>query len=287
MRADRLTRITMATGLFLSFAATAAFAGQVDLSWDSVTGATGYRVYYGTTSGQYTGTQDMRNATSGSVSGLNDCTTYFIAVKAYNNAGGVSADFSNEVTGWARPEVDSLGSTLLEQGDQVTLNIDGANFAAGADINVVIENVPQNLAGEDLLRLDNISVISCNRIQALVTVEPTTRGLRAMETGDFTMNFDVVNPDLVFGTGTEDLEVVFAEFRSDINREDASTRDRVDGKDLVWLAHAHASREGDADFNADADLDGTGMVDGEDLAMLAANFGQCWNGSSWDDGVCN
>jgi hypothetical protein len=147
--------------------------------------------------------------------------------------------------------------------------------------------VPQNQAGEDLLRLDNVSVISCNRIQALVTVEPTTRGLRAMEIGDFTVNLDVVNPDRIFGVGAETLEVLFAESRSDINRDDASTRDRVDGKDLVWLAHAHASSEGEADFNADADLDGDGFVDGQDLAMLAARFGQCWSGSTWNDSACN
>ena len=287
MRADRLTKLTIATGFLLSIASAGAFAGQVEIAWDSVSGATGYRAYYGTTSGQYTGSQNMGNATSGNLTGLNDCTTYYIAIKAYNNAGGISADFSNQVTGWARPELDSVGPALIEQGDQVTLNIDGANFAAGADINLVVENVPQSQSGEDLLRLNNISVISCNRIQALVTVEPTSRGLRAMEMGNYTMNLDVVNPDQVFGAGTETLEVVFAESRSDINRADSSTRDRVDGKDLVWLAHTFSSSEGEADFNADADLDGDGQVDGTDLSMLAARFGQCWDGSTWNDSVCN
>jgi hypothetical protein len=61
----------------------------------------------------------------------------------------------------------------------------------------------------------------------------------------------------------------------------------VDGKDLVWLAHSHASAEGDPFFNPDADLDGDGMVDGNDLAMLAARFGQCWTGSGWSNGACN
>jgi hypothetical protein len=40
---------------------------------------------FGTTSGQYIGTQDMGNATSGTVTGLSDCTTYYISLKAYNN----------------------------------------------------------------------------------------------------------------------------------------------------------------------------------------------------------
>lgn len=287
MRADRLTKITIATGFLISIAATGAFAGQVEIAWDSVTGATGYRAYYGTTSGQYTGTQDMGNATSGNLTGLNDCTTYYIAIKAYNNAGGISADFSNQVIGWARPELDSVGPVQLEQGDQLTLNIDGANFAAGADINLVVENVPQSEFGEDLLRLDNISVISCNRIQALVTVEPTTRGLRAMEIGAYTMNLDVVNPDQVFGAGTETLNVLFAPYRSDINRDEPSTEDRVDGRDLVWLAHAFSSSTGDSDYMNDADLSGDGRVDGDDLSLLGMYFGKCWNGSAWNDSACN
>ena len=264
-----------------------AFAGTVELAWDAVAGASGYRASYGTSTGQYTGVQDLGSATSGSLTGLNDCTTYYIAVKAYDSQGGISTVFSNEVSGWARPEVTSLTPAQVDQGDQLTLDIRGSNFAPGADLVYDIVGLPQDVQGNDLITLENVSVTSCNQIQALVTIEPTARGQRAMELGDFTVDFEVVNPDTVFGLGSDTIAVQFDELRTDINRSDATTTDRVDGKDLVWLAHSHASAEGDPFFNPDADLDGDGIVDGNDLAMLAARFGQCWTGSGWSNGACN
>ena len=62
--------------------------------------------------------------------------------------------------------------------------------------------------------------------------------------------------------------------------------EEVDGKDLVWLAYAFGSSEGDPDHNPDSDLNGDGMVDGEDLVFLAARFGRCWNGSAWTMNAC-
>jgi hypothetical protein len=88
----------------------------------------------------------------------------------------------------------------------------------------------------------------------------------------------------VIGQGS--YEVLFDEERLDINRSDSETRDRVDGKDLVWLAYSHATTEGDPRFNPDADLNGDGAVDGEDLAYLATGFGACWDGSSWSLSSC-
>jgi hypothetical protein len=49
---------------------------------------------------------------------------------------------------------------------------------------------------------------------------------------------------------------------------------RVDGADLVTLAIAFGSRQGEPRYKAIADLDGNGRIDGVDLARLAANFGQ-------------
>ncbi len=73
---------------------------------------------------------------------------------------------------------------------------------------------------------------------------------------------------------------------ADINSSDSSTRDRVDGKDLVWFAQAHATSQGDARYNPDADLDGDGWVDGQDLVYIATRFGLCWSGLSWNAGAC-
>ena len=76
-------------------------AGQVKLAWDPVTDATGYRLHYGTSSGNYSSSIDTSNNTSVTVPGLTDGARYFFAVKAYNNT--TTSGFSNEVSGVVAP----------------------------------------------------------------------------------------------------------------------------------------------------------------------------------------
>lgn len=260
-------------------------AGTISLAWDPVSNAGGYRVYYGTSSGQYTSVYDAGNSTQVDLTVSGDCLTYYTAVKAYN-AQGESAEYSNEVSGWPRPQIAGLQPAAAFQGSQITLNINGANFQSGADLVVDTSSLPTDVAGDPLVRLENVVVVSCDRIQAMLTVEPTVRGVRAMQVGEFPVGLEVRNPDSVFGSRISDLEVLFNQARADINRSDSATQDRADGKDLAWLAYAHGSAEGGAYYNPDADLDGDGLVDGVDLAYLAARFGMCWDGSGWSNGAC-
>jgi len=260
-------------------------AGTICLAWDPAPGATGYRVHYGTSPGQYTGIEDVGSGTQVDLEGLNDCTTYYLAVKAYNQD-GESADFSNEVSGWPRPRITSLDPGDFAQGEQVTVDLLGANFQQGAELLIDPSSVPTDASDHPLVRLENVVVLSCNRIQALITVEPTARGLRAMEVGEFSLQMEVRNPDTVFGARSELLEVVFDASRADINRSDSTTTDRVDGKDLSWLTYSHGSVEGEPYYIADADLNGDGQVDGVDLSWLAARFGQCRDGAGWSASAC-
>ena len=71
-------------------------AGQLKLAWNAVAGATGYRLYYGTSSGNYSSSVDAQNQTSATVSGLTDGARYYFAAKAYNSA--TTSDFSNEAS---------------------------------------------------------------------------------------------------------------------------------------------------------------------------------------------
>jgi Fibronectin type III domain len=72
-------------------------AGQLKLAWNAVAGATGYRLYYGTSSGNYASSVDAQNQTTATVSNLTDGARYFFAVKAYNNM--TMSGLSNEVNG--------------------------------------------------------------------------------------------------------------------------------------------------------------------------------------------
>src|SRR4030042_329650 len=74
------------------------YAGTV-LTWDASTGTvTGYRIYYGTSSGNYTGIEEAGSVTLYPLSNLPlaEEATYYFVVKAYNAAG--ESDPSNEVT---------------------------------------------------------------------------------------------------------------------------------------------------------------------------------------------
>jgi hypothetical protein len=264
---------------------TSLHAGIISLAWEPVPGATGYRVYYGTSSGQYTSVYNVGNTTHADLDVGGDCRTYYAAVKAYNSQ-GESAEFSNEVSGWPRPQLNGFQPSSASQGEQLTLDIIGANFQSGADLVVDMSSLPTDLEGSPLVRLADVTVLACDRIQAVLTVEPTVRGVRAMQVGAFPVGLEVRNPDTVFGSRTSQLEVLFNQERADINRSDSETEDRADGKDLAWLAYAHGSAEGGAYYNPDADLDGDGLVDGDDLAFLATHFGMCWDGSRWSVSAC-
>jgi Fibronectin type III domain len=83
-------------------------AAVVTLAWDlsPSPNIAGYRLYSGTTSGVYSQTSEVGNATSTLVSNLVTGKTYFFVVTAYNTMGVESAP-SNEVSYLAPPTTGS------------------------------------------------------------------------------------------------------------------------------------------------------------------------------------
>ncbi|MGG1519235.1 fibronectin type III domain-containing protein [Paenibacillus oryzisoli] len=66
-------------------------AGNIAVEWQSVPGATGYKVKYGTAPGSYTSTIDVGNNLGQLVTGLTPGTTYYFAAFAYNGRGESAA----------------------------------------------------------------------------------------------------------------------------------------------------------------------------------------------------
>src|SRR3972149_7046251 len=81
-------------------------AGEAILTWDPpttntdgtpLTALAGYKIHYGTTSGNYTTVIDVGNVTTYTVTNLTNNVTYYFATTAYDSSGNESG-FSNEVS---------------------------------------------------------------------------------------------------------------------------------------------------------------------------------------------
>lgn len=79
--------------------------GKVTVSWDSVTGATSYNIYYGTTAGvtKATGTKLAGAVSPADVIGLTNGTTYYFVVTAVNANGESVESFVDSATPSAAP----------------------------------------------------------------------------------------------------------------------------------------------------------------------------------------
>ncbi len=88
-------------------------AGQsITLAWDASgdSSAAGYKIYYGTTSRNYTNSVDVGNVTNATLNLPETGVTYYFAATTYDSAGNES-DFSNETTGYVA-QVSSVASAL-------------------------------------------------------------------------------------------------------------------------------------------------------------------------------
>ena len=186
----RKTGITVFVWIFaLAATLSATPAGTMDLAWDPVSDPdlAGYRVYYGTSPGSYTLTPvDVdKDSTSTTLSGLDACTRYYTAVKAFDDGSPSleSTAYSNEIGGLPRPVVGSTGPAMAEHGQTLTISIFGESFDTAPTVDLGVG-----------ITINSVQSVSCTELSANITI---TAGA-ATGSRDVT----VVNPDSSFGTLT-------------------------------------------------------------------------------------
>jgi hypothetical protein len=84
------------TGLEATNTPGALEGGSVDLNWGSVSGAIGYKLYWGTNSGSYTNYEDVGNVTSYTTEGLTNDVLYYFNFTSYGS-GMAETDYYGEV----------------------------------------------------------------------------------------------------------------------------------------------------------------------------------------------
>jgi len=97
------TSSSNSTGSSTSSTSNSEGAGTISLAWDANTssGIAGYKVYYGTSSGNYPDVINVGNTATSTVSNLQSGHTYYLAVTDYDTSGNESG-YSNEISGTAK-----------------------------------------------------------------------------------------------------------------------------------------------------------------------------------------
>lgn len=111
--------------------------GIITLSWmrNIEPDIAGYRVYYGTSSGNYSRVLDAGNVDRFLMTGLNNGVTYYFAIKAYSLSGQESPGFSEEVLAtFYAPRIDGLSTAAGPTWGSTNVTITGSHFAKGVTV---------------------------------------------------------------------------------------------------------------------------------------------------------
>ena len=121
-----------------AFGATAPGTNSVKLAWNrsTSTNVTGYRVYYGVASGNYTNSVVAGNVTSNSIPGLAGGVSYFFAVAAYTAGGALSA-LSNEISVVPALPVAPVSVATTRRGVVVVRGLSGKQYDILATQNLI------------------------------------------------------------------------------------------------------------------------------------------------------
>ena len=163
--------------------------------------------------------------------------------------------------------------------DDVRITAPGACHPAPAISDVTSEVMVQGATGVEVritgsgfrepLSLDAGPGVAFREISVASLTSATARADLAADAATGIRPLRAANPDGQWVQHPGALTIAVDPSRADIDGSGV-----VDGRDLAILAAAFATFSGEPSYDAAADLDGNGTVDGGDLAVLAAGFGR-------------
>jgi len=251
----------------------AAEAGSLSLAWDAVAGASGYRVYSGTSPGVYTGSVTLGAQTSYTFTNLPDCQTYYVAVKAIDSQGRLSAAYSNQIIGLPKPTVTGITPTGSPQGSTLNVTITGTNFDTQARPDFNLLNPIEQSIGPDIA-VNSSGSVSCTQLNASITLAPhawVNDATRPRVVAVVNQARQASDGNGIAGSAGDKFRVLF-----DTRRADIDASGRVMDRDFLLWRNAFGSAHGtpplppDPNYSAAVDLNGDGIVDGVDLALLVS-----------------
>jgi hypothetical protein len=158
LQLHRFSSSVLSLLIFLLFFWTgSAYSAQVTLAWDIDTNlnVTGYRLYYGFISGQYSDSVKVGKNATYNLSKLDDGNTYYIVITAYDRDGNESG-FSNEVVYEAPPlcaySVSPANQSFAPVGGTDTINVttkSGCSWTAVSNDSWLVVTSNGNASGKD------------------------------------------------------------------------------------------------------------------------------------------
>ncbi len=188
-----------------------ASAGTISLRWPALDdpAVRGYAVYYGRDEAGMSGRFDAGVATEATLGSLDDCTTWFVTVRAYDADGNESPEPSNLIRGWPRPVVTAVEPHTILPGASALLTVTGTNFDPGDAADPAHPGAAIDL-GHPGLKVLEVLRDACGQLRVRVEAAPDALPGASSLT---VRNVDLSSPDpaaprWIFGTLEQALEVL-------------------------------------------------------------------------------
>lgn len=236
-----LSTLLLSLGV-LAAGATFAPAAEIALRWapsaDDVTA--GYEVEVLDADGNVDDRIDAGNKTQLVVNGLTDGTVYRFRVRPYDTWGHKAARPSAEIATLPAPRVDAVEDWSIK-GDTARCTLVGVNFDKGAHVAPALPGVKVTL----------VKVIDTTRL----TVE-----LKGATRAPIASDMLVVNP----------VRHADEFVKKHAQLLDVDRNGTVDRQDATRIQAAFGATRGTRNYHPDLDVNGDGVIDGEDLSIVRA-----------------